>query len=58
MNSSIDDYSFLFDLTIITILGLSEPGSDGNEGVPYIPQSCTTGESPSDGLVSYPGDCF
>ena len=35
----------------------SGPGSDGNEGVFRIPQSPSiTGASPSDCLVSYPGD--
>ena len=39
-----------------TTLGQSWSGSDGNEGVPYFPQSCIiTGTSPSDCLVSYPG---
>ena len=34
----------------------SGPGSDGNEGVLYIPQSFSiTGASPSDCLMSYPG---
>ena len=37
-----------------TTLGLSGPGSDGNEGVLRIPQSSSiTGTSPSDCLVSY-----
>ena len=39
-----------------TILGQSEPGSDGNGEVLRISQSsCITGTSPSDCLVSYPG---
>ena len=39
-----------------TTLGQSEPGSNGNKGVPHIPQSSNiTGTSPSDCLVSYPG---
>ena len=39
-----------------TIPGQSGPGSNGNEGVLSITQSpCTTGTSPSDILVSYPG---
>ena len=39
-----------------TSLGLSGPGSDGNEEVLYISQSSgITGSSPSDCLVSYPG---
>ena len=43
----------------ITILGLSEPGSNGNEGVLYIPQSSIiTGTSSSDCLVLYPGHSF
>ena len=42
-----------------TILGLSGPGSDGNEGVLRIPQSSSiTGTSPSDCLVSYLGQSF
>ena len=37
--------------------GQSVPGSDGNEGVLRIPQSSSiTGASPSDCLVSCPGD--
>ena len=37
--------------------GQSRPGSDGNKGVLRIPQSSSvTGTSPSDCLVSYPGD--
>ena len=37
-------------------LGQSVPGSNGNEGVLHIPQSSsTTGASPSDCLISYPG---
>ena len=36
-----------------TILGQSEPGSNGNEGVPRIPQSPSiTGTSLSDCIVS------
>ena len=39
-----------------TTLGQSGPGSDGNEGVLYIPQiSSITGALPSDCLVLYPG---
>ena len=39
-----------------TTPGQSRPGSDGNNGVLCIPQiSSTTGISPSDCLVSYPG---
>ena len=39
-----------------TTPGQSGPGSDGNEGVLFIPQSSSiTGTSPSDCLVSYPG---
>ena len=37
-------------LSCATCIGHSEPGSDGNEGVFYIP-----GASPSDCLMSYPG---
>ena len=37
-------------------LDQSEPGSDGNDWVLYIPQnSSITGNSPSDCLVSYTG---
>ena len=37
-----------------TTPGQSGPGSDGNEGVLRIPQSCSiAGTSPSDCLVSY-----
>ena len=36
--------------------GQSKTGSDGNEGVLHIPQSCNiTGVSPYDNLVSYLG---
>ena len=39
-----------------TTLGKSGPGSNGNEGVPRIPQGPSiTGTSPSDCLVLYPG---
>ena len=39
-----------------TTLGQNGPGSDGNEEVPWIPQSSSiTGTSPSDCLVSYAG---
>ena len=39
-----------------TTPGKSGPGSDGNEGVPHIPQSSyITGTSLSDYLVSYLG---
>ena len=39
-----------------TMPGQSGPGSNGNEGVLYIPQSSSiTGTSPSDCLESYPG---
>ena len=42
-----------------TTPGQSRPGSDGKEGVLYIPQSSSiTGTSPSDGLVSHPGHLF
>ena len=38
------------------MLGLSGPGSNGNEGVLHIPKgSCITGTSLSDCLVSYLG---
>ena len=37
--------------------GQSGPGSNGNEGVPINPQGPSiTGTSPSDCLVSYPGN--
>ena len=40
-----------------TIPGQSGSASDGNEGVLRIPQSSSiTGTSPSDCLVSYPGN--
>ena len=43
-------------LLAATTSGQSEPGSDGNEGVPHIPQSSSiTGTSLSNCLVSYPG---
>ena len=32
----------------------NEPGSKGNEGWFHIPESSTTGASPSGALVSYP----
>ena len=38
-------------LSAATTLAQSEPRSNGNEGVLHI-----TGTSPSDGLVSYPGN--
>ena len=41
-------------LTDTTILSQSCPGSNGNEGVLYIPPNFRTGTSPSYGLVSYP----
>ena len=34
--------------------GQSGPGSNGNEGILYIPQNLKTGISSSDGLISYP----
>ena len=37
-----------------TTLGQSRQGSNGNEGVLYIPQSSKTGALLSDGLISYP----
>ena len=43
-------------LSDVTTQGQSGCGSDGNEGVPRIPQSSSiTGTSPSDFLVSYLG---
>ena len=43
-------------LSSATILGLSGPGSIGNEEIPCISQSsCITGTSPSDCLMSYAG---
>ena len=53
-NSSI----WLIDRTLssTTTLGLSGPGSNGNVGVLYIPQSSSiAGASPSDCLESFPG---
>ena len=41
-------------LTRTTTMVQSESGSNGNKGVFHIPQTSKTGESPSDGLVSYP----
>ena len=39
-----------------TLLGQSRPGSDGSEGVLCVPQRPSiTGTSPSDCLMSYPG---
>ena len=35
--------------------GLSGPGNNGTEEVFHIPQSSSTGGSPSNSLVSYPG---
>ena len=44
-------------LSDATIPGHTGPGSNGNEGVLCIPQSSSiTGTSPSDCLVSYPGN--
>ena len=46
-------------LSGVNTTGQSGPGSDDNEGVFHIPQSCSiTGTSPSDCLVSYPGNSF
>ena len=43
-------------LSSATTPGQSGPGSNGNEGVFRIPQSFSiTGASPSDYVVSYPG---
>ena len=42
-------------LTGTIIPGPSKPRGNGNEGVFHISQSSTTGTSPSDGFVSYPG---
>ena len=44
---------FFLTLTGTTILGLSETGRNGNEGVLHIPQSSRIGASPSDGFVLY-----
>ena len=42
---------------VLPFRGQSGPGNNGNEGVFHIPQSSSiTGTSPSDCLVSYPGD--
>ena len=38
----------------ITILGRTEPGSNGNDRVLHNPQNSRTGASSSDGIVSYP----
>ena len=35
--------------------GQSGPGSNGDEGVLHIPQTSKTGTSPSDSLMSFPG---
>ena len=54
--------TFLFDpligpLSGATTLGYKRPGSDGNERVFRIPESCSITEgSPSDFLMSYPED--
>ena len=46
-------------LSVVTTLDQSEPGNDGNEGVLRIPQSTgITEASPSDCLVSYPGNSY
>ena len=42
-------------MTGTTKLGQSGHGSNGNEEVLHIPQSCRTEASPSDSLLSYPG---
>ena len=42
-------------LTITNTLGVRESKSNCNEGVHHIPQSFTTGASPSGCLISYPG---
>ena len=47
--------SYMEPISSATTLGLSGPGSNGNERVFHIPQcSSNTGTSPSDYLVSYP----
>ena len=48
---------WLIDRTLsgATNMGQSGPGSNGKEGVFYIPQTSKTGASPSDGLMSYLG---
>ena len=50
------DHMEIEPLSSATTPGQSGPGSDGNEGVLCIPQSCSiTGTSPSNCLISYPG---
>ena len=53
LNSSIG--SIDGTLTSSTTPHQSEPESNDNEGVLYIPQSSKTGNSPSDSFVSYSG---
>ena len=50
-------FIWLIDRTLssITTPRLREPGSNGIEEVLYISQSSSTGSSPLDSLVSYPG---
>ena len=54
---SISTHFSSIELSGATTPGQSGPGSDCNEGVLRIPQSFSiTGTSPSDYLVSYPGN--
>ena len=53
LNSSI--WAIDGTLTDTTTSGQSGPGSNGNEGVLYIPQRTKTEPSPSDRLVLHPG---
>ena len=39
-----------------TTFGQSQRGNDGNEELLHTPQTSKIGVSPSDSLVSYPGD--
>ena len=43
-------------LSEATIPDQSGTGSNGTEGVLHIPQSSKIGASPSNGLMSYPGE--
>ena len=52
-------WSSIRTLSVATTPGQSEPRSNGNEGVLYIPQSSSiTGTSPLDCLISYAGHSF
>ena len=57
--SNITIWSMDWTLLSATSRGQNWPGSDGDEGVPRIPQnSSITAASPLDGLVSYSGHLF